>query len=86
MRQKCPVCSTEVDPEPRYPRHLCRMCAERTADKDGRQVEFFETLGDGLSARYAATGAAYPSTECFVDGIRCAAEEGRFGGVVIQAV
>jgi hypothetical protein len=32
------------------------------------------------------TGEEYPGRECFINGIRCEAEEARFGGIVIQAV
>ncbi|MGD8759525.1 MAG: hypothetical protein PVJ07_04685 [Anaerolineales bacterium] len=37
-------------------------------------------------ARYADTGEAYASHDCFIDGVACYADEARFGGIVIQAV
>jgi hypothetical protein len=42
--------------------------------------------GQGCAAEYADTGEEYPSRECFIDGLRCEAEEARFGGIVIQRV
>jgi len=38
----------------------------------------------GFIAEYEDTGESYPSHECYVDGIPCYADEGRFGGIVIQ--
>ncbi|HET6880616.1 MAG TPA: hypothetical protein VFI31_10700 [Pirellulales bacterium] len=40
----------------------------------------------GFAARYADTGEDYPSHECFIGGVRCRADEARFGGIVIEAV
>jgi hypothetical protein len=40
----------------------------------------------GFIAQYADTGESYPSHECYVDGVRCHADEGHFGGIVIQPV
>jgi hypothetical protein len=43
-------------------------------------------MSGGFAARYADTGEEYASHECFVDGIKCHADEARFGGIVIAAV
>jgi len=40
----------------------------------------------GFIAAYADTGESYPSHACYVDGIQCNADEGYFGGIVIQPV
>lgn len=41
----------------------------------------------GFIAQYADTGEAYPlEHECYVDGVHCHADEGHFGGIVIQPI
>ncbi|MCU0610388.1 MAG: hypothetical protein MUE60_01190 [Candidatus Eisenbacteria bacterium] len=85
--QKCPICLATVTPNPRYPRFLCRQCATRATSVDGRQLEFANTdFTGGFAASYADSGEEYPSHECYVDGVRCHADEARFGGIVIEAV
>ncbi len=83
--QRCPICSTEVESHPRYPRYVCRDCARRVRSADGRPLEFFNRdLSGGFAARYADTGAPYRSHECLIDGVECYADEARLGGIVIQ--
>lgn len=73
-----------MKPNPRYLRYLCRSCVERAVDVDGELIQFFQASPDGrYAARYAATGADYPTQECFVDGVRCWADLARFGGIVV---
>ncbi len=84
-KQFCPICGTQVAANPRYPRYLCDPCAEKATDENNRRLEFYnESLLGGFAARYVDTGAEYASHVCFVEGVRCWAEEARFGGIVIQ--
>lgn len=84
--QTCPICSAQVAPNPRYPRYLCRDCATRASAPDGRRLALFNTdFGGGFAARYADTDEPYPDHLCIVDGVRCRADEARFGGIVIEA-
>jgi hypothetical protein len=81
----CPICLAEVCPNKRYPKYLCSQCSSRATDAFGRSLEFGNVgLSGGYVAAYADTGEEYPSHECFVDGIRCRADEARFGGIVIE--
>lgn len=76
-----------MEPNARYPRYLCRECASGASDKSGKKLEFGNTdLSGGFEAVYADTGKKYQSHECFVKGMRCWADEARFGGVVIEAL
>jgi len=69
----------------RYPRYACRSCAERACDADGARLAFSNaSMSGGYMARYAATGAEYPSHECFIDGVRCHADEAHMGGIVVR--
>lgn len=81
--QQCPVCSTEVDFQFRYPRYLCEACRHRTTDAGGRPVDFFnyDLGGYGVLGQYRDREEPYDENFCFVDGIRCIAEEARFGGI-----
>jgi hypothetical protein len=85
--QHCPICQKEVTPDPRYPRSVCADCASRAQSVDGRLLEFFNTdLSGGFVARYRDTLEAYRSHACWIDGVRCHADEARFGGIVIEVV
>ena len=84
----CPVCGDLRPHSPRYPRHLCADCVGRATDEHGRPLRFFNAslLGTGFEAQYADTGKPRDSHVCFVDGVRCWADEARFGGIVVQPV
>ena len=85
--QHCPICLVEVPASERYPRYICRSCAHKAASTDGRLLEFSNVdMSGGFAARYADTGAEYPSHECFIDGVKCNADEAHFGGIIIEAV
>ena len=45
-----------------------------------------ESFSGGYVAWYADTKEPYPSHECYVDGIRCHADEHHMGGIVIQPI
>lgn len=85
--QRCPICDTQVANYPRYPRYVCNDCLQEPARApDGRVVAFGNVdISGGIQGRYAATGEPYNSHECFVRGVKCWADQARFGGIVIQA-
>jgi hypothetical protein len=85
--QQCPICLKQVKPNPRYPRYLCRECAAKATAQDGRGLRFSnEGLSGGFVAEYTDTGEPYLGHECFVGGVKCYADEARFGGIVIEVV
>lgn len=85
--QRCPICATEVPEMSRYPRYVCRECAERACAADGRRLTFSNVdVSGGFAAFYVDTGAPHASHECFVDGVRCHADEAHLGGIVIEAI
>lgn len=87
MGQQCPICDCEVAPDPRYPRYVCRACVQRAASAEGALLEFTQSSPEGAyAAHYAKSGEAYSSHECWIDGIKCWADEARFGGIVVQAL
>ena len=85
--QLCPTCSRRIPADPRYPRQVCSECRERACDEERRALVFYnESLSGGLVVEYRETGEERRSQICFVDGVKCRAEEGHLGGVVIQVV
>jgi hypothetical protein len=80
----CPTCAAPVAPLPRHPRALCAPCVLEATDDRGRVVHFHNaSMSGGVRAAYE-DGGAYASVTCWVRGVRCRAEEGRFGGVVVS--
>jgi hypothetical protein len=85
QEQKCPICSAPVAFSERYPRYVCNRCFLRAADEDGRSLSFSNvSLSGGFAALYRDTHEERSSHICYIDGIRCWADEARFGGIVIQ--
>jgi hypothetical protein len=83
--QACPICSVQQTAVPRYPHYLCQECAALAKDEAGNPLQFFnESAGGGFIARYAGSGKPRNSHVCFVNGVRCWADEARFGGIVLQ--
>jgi hypothetical protein len=82
----CPICRAPVTHFERYPLQVCDSCSERITDKDGRGISYMTlSWAGGLTATYADTGDRYLDEFCYIDGIKCRAEEDRFGrGIVIQ--
>ena len=81
----CPICGRPIQANPRYPRQVCADCTRKTADEHGRALRFYnQGLSGGFQAQYADTGEWRDSPTCYVDGVQCRAEEGRFGGIVVQ--
>lgn len=82
---RCPICGVELRAHLRYPRYVCRDCADKACSADGRPLAFFNaSLGGGFLAQYADTGEKYPSHECYINGVKCWADEAYFGGIVIE--
>lgn len=84
--QSCAVCKTSVSDNPRYPRYVCQPCAQKVKSQDGRVLLFANSDPAGGFAATYADGSPYLSHECFIDGVRCHADEARFGGIVIQVI
>jgi len=84
-RQFCPLCGAEVPQVARYPRYVCPNCADKAQDENDRPLEFHNvSFSGGFVARYADTGEERESHVCSIEGVRCWADEARFGGIVIQ--
>lgn len=87
MSYACPICRTSLDPVLRYPHYVCADCASKAVAADGRRLQFSNVdMSGGFAASYVDTGETYPGHACWIDGIPCHADEGRFGGIVIEVM
>ncbi|MGZ4467240.1 MAG: hypothetical protein ACXVEU_13805 [Nocardioidaceae bacterium] len=85
----CPVCGRDQPAVARYPDYLCASCAARALSEDGRPLAFYNvSISGGFVAKYADTDelADEPTIThiAYVDGLRCWADEARFGGIVLR--
>lgn len=86
-KQFCPICSAEVRIVSRHPNYVCHRCAAKASSADGRRLYFCnENLSGGFLAFYADTDESYDSHICFIEDVRCRADEARFGGIVIEKI
>jgi predicted RNA-binding Zn-ribbon protein involved in translation (DUF1610 family) len=85
--QVCPICNNPVTPSERYQNYVCKDCAKLARSQDGRGLAFFNvSLSGGYAAQYTDTNEPYNSHDCYIHGIKCYADEHRFGGIVIVKV
>jgi hypothetical protein len=85
VSQSCPICGGGQPQDPRYPNYVCSDCVGRAVDEEGRRLAFGNLgIGGGFVASYVDSKETRDSHVCFVDGIRCWADEARFGGIVVQ--
>jgi hypothetical protein len=84
--QYCPICKQEVQSNPRYTNYVCSKCVALATDADGRRVDFYnETImGTGVMGKYTDTQENYAGYDCYIAGVKCWADEARFGGIVVQ--
>ena len=81
----CPICGISGPPDPRYPRCICPECGHRATDENGRGLQFTnESVSGGFIATYRDTGEVRDNHICFVDGIRCWADEAHMGGIIVS--
>lgn len=93
LKQWCPNCHKEVSYYPRYPKFICANCSSKDKfDKEGNYL-YFSNIGfsGGLKVTYKdgngnvlKEDTTLHSCDCIIDGKLYFAQEGRFGGIVIQ--
>jgi hypothetical protein len=87
----CPICTRPTNRSERYPRTICGSCVQSVIkDEDGHTVTFENIdLSGGFQSLHVGEGNQIIKKEehvCFVNGIKCWADEARFGGIVIQTM
>ena len=85
-KQLCPICLSAVSNFSRYPNYICSSCASKAKSKNGRLLSFSnESLSGGFTAQYSDNGEVYKDGHiCYIDNIKCIADEAKFGGIVIE--
>ena len=81
----CPLCMKLHKTLPRYKLAICWDCIKGhgTKDKNGNDKIFYNIdIFGGLQA-FCRGQTITDDFSCYVNGILCKAEEGRFGGIVI---
>lgn len=73
--QQCPICSSPVTANQRYPDYVCDSCQQRMVDADLNPIRFYNT---------DISGGLEPDERAFIDGKEVYASEAHFGGVVIR--
>lgn len=86
MIRKCPVCSKDHEVMKRYPLAVCNRCLQKytTLTKDSKNIDFFNIDAFGGGIKSIVDGKLSSETECYINGVKCYADEARFGGIVIQ--
>jgi hypothetical protein len=94
---KCPICLDIMDYfTPRYSKMICGKCANGNNDNNckildsfGNEVSFGNLDIYGGFASYHKINNEIVKKEdhlCFINNIKCYANEARFGGIVIQTM
>lgn len=81
----CPICNEKVPFSSRYPHYVCERCSVNAVDENGQSLKFWNvSISGGFEARYTETNKIRNSHVCYISGIKCWADESRFGGIIIQ--
>ena len=85
-KQVCPIFQEETIADPRYPNYLCYNCSDAVTTKNGESIIFYNVdFSGGIIAHFTGADRVYKSQECYINNIKCYAQEARFGGIVIQS-
>ena len=81
----CPICLIRQEPGCRYPNYVCSLCIRSypPVDINGDLISFsnIDMHGGFCSTINGVDGEIH---QCFINGIRCFAQEHRMGGIIIQ--
>ena len=84
MKNKnCPICEKNMLAFERYPKMICNECIELTVNKNGESIKFYnvDITGGFISIVNDIKGEEH---ECYINNLKCYADEARFGGIVVQ--
>ena len=81
----CPICNHLRSTISRYPNKICQNCEMLTVTEKGEKIEFFniDHTGGFMSIVNNVKGNIH---ECYVNNIKCYADEARFGGIVVSKI
>lgn len=81
--KNCPICDKNMFTFERYPKMICNECIELAVNKNGESIKFYnvDITGGFISMVNDVKGEEH---ECFINNIKCRADEARFGGIVVE--
>ena len=81
----CPICKKNKNISLRYPNAVCNNCYNKTKTEFNEPIHFGnkDIFGGFISLVNDVRGNEHI---CYIDGIKCYADEARFGGIVIQVI
>jgi len=84
-QSNCPICNELRFTTARYPNKICNKCETLCTTKDNEKIQFFniDHSGGFLSIVNDKQGNIH---ECYVNNIKCYADEARFGGIVVSKI
>lgn len=85
--QECPLCKEEVTEVARYPTYVCGTCIDTHGTKtiDEKKMEFYNIdYWGGFKSLVEGEVSTVPQHICYINKVKCYADEARFGGIVIQ--
>lgn len=84
----CPVCGSQTEmASSRYQQCVCWNCRDtyESLDEDGNVLTFGNVDYTGGFVSFKNGVATSPSQHiCYINGVKCCADEARFGGIVIR--
>ncbi len=70
---------------PRYPRYICYDRYLKVVDEKGGSLSFSnDSISGGFRAIYSVTREERDCHICYIDGIRCRADEAHMGSILIR--
>jgi hypothetical protein len=84
MKNKnCPICEKDMSYSERYPKMICHECIELVVNEKGESIKFYniDHTGGFISIVNDNKGEEH---ECYINNLKCYADEARFGGIVVQ--
>ncbi len=92
MSKVCKCCNNVITfQSERYPRIVCSQCSslDNIIDSDGNKVYFEnESIFGGFISVHDIDNMLVKKSDhiCYINNIKCYADEARFGGIVIQTI
>ena len=81
--KKCPICDEQTHLSERYPHSVCSECSGKTFNENNEKIEFYNI--DIYGGFYSIiNGERSEEDKCYINGIKCHAQEARFGGIVVS--
>lgn len=87
--QLCPSCHKNIPICIRHPKYICRDCLQKypSLNEEGKEVIFSNaSWSGGFISRVKGSDILEENHVCYINGIKCWADEYRFGGIVIEAL